>query len=58
MLEFKIAAAYQTLPEKAKEAVQQIIDRNYEQELRDLGYSKIKRYGIAFFAKDCLVISE
>lgn len=58
VLEFKIATSYQELSGKAKEAVQQIVDRNYEQELRDMGYSKIKRYGIAFFAKDCLVISE
>ena len=58
VLEFKIASSLRELPEKAKEAVQQIVEREYEQELRDLGYINIKRYGIAFFAKNCLVISE
>ena len=58
VLEFKVATSIGELQGKAKEAVQQIVDRKYEQELRDLGYIKIKRYGIAFFAKDCLVISE
>ena len=58
VLEFKVATSIDELQGKAKEAVQQIVDRRYEQELRDLGYIKIKRYGIAFFAKDCLVISE
>ena len=58
VLEFKIASSLKELPEKAKEAVQQIVEREYEQELRDLGYINIKRYGIAFFAKNCLVISE
>ena len=58
VLEFKIATSLQEMPEKAKEAVKQIIDRKYEQELLDLGYIKTKRYGIAFFSKNCLVISE
>ncbi|MDE6313797.1 MAG: ATP-binding protein [Lachnospiraceae bacterium] len=58
VLEFKIASSIKELPQKAKEAVEQIIEREYEQELRDLGYINIKRYGIAFFSKNCLVISE
>ena len=58
VLEFKIANSLQEMPDKAKEAIQQIIDRQYEQELLDLGYIKVKRYGIAFFSKNCLVLSE
>ena len=58
VLEFKIASSIKELPEKAKEAVKQIVDREYEQELEDLGYISTKRYGIAFFSKNCLVISE
>lgn len=58
ILEFKIATSLKEMPDKAKEAVQQIVDRQYEQELLDLGYIKIKKYGIAFFSKNCLVISE
>lgn len=56
-MEFKIANSIEELSGKAKEAVEQIIEKTYEQELKDLGYTKIKRYGIGFFSKDCLVIT-
>ena len=57
VLEFKIAKSIEELPQKAEEAVEQIIEKKYEQELKDLGYTKIKRYGIGFFLKDCLVVT-
>lgn len=56
VIEFKIANSIAELPVKAEEAIQQIVDRNYEQELLDDGYVETKRYGIAFFKKDCLVV--
>ena len=58
VLEFKIGESFVELPKKAREAIGQIKKKNYEQELKDLGFTKIKRYGIGFYAKDCLVISE
>ena len=58
VLEFKVGKSLEELPQKAKEAIQQIVERNYEKELRDLGYVRMKRYGIGFFSKNCLVISE
>ncbi len=57
VLELKVAESLAQLQEKAEEVIRQIKDRNYEQELLDDGYIKTKRYGIAFFKKNCLVIS-
>lgn len=54
---FAAVVSGDALQEKAKEAVGQIIDMQYEQELFDDGYQNVKRYGIAFFKKNCLVVS-
>ena len=37
------------------DALGQIEEKNYEQELRQQGYNDILKYGIAFYRKDCLV---
>ena len=41
--------------EEVQEAIMQISDRKYASELWDEGYREIKKYGIAFFKKGCLV---
>ena len=58
VIEFKIAASIADLENAAEKAIQQIIDKNYEQYLYDDGYIKTKRVGIAFFKKDCLVVEK
>lgn len=58
VVEFKIAKSIQELESKAKEAIQQIKDRNYIKELNDNGYEVVHKYGIAFFGKDCQVLFE
>ena len=58
VVEFKIAKSIHELESKAKEAIQQIIDRNYIKELNDNGYEVVHKYGIAFFGKDCQVLFE
>lgn len=59
VLELKVAESIVELEPKAYEAIEQIIDKHYEQELYDDGYIDVKRYGIAFFKKNCMVkISE
>ena len=58
VVEFKIADSLEQLPKKAEEAIHQIIKNEYEKELLDDGYIRIRRFGIAFFKKDCLVISD
>lgn len=58
VVEFKIAKSIHELEGKAKEAIQQIKDRNYIKELNDNGYEVVHKYGIAFFGKDCQVLFE
>ncbi|MDE5933339.1 MAG: PD-(D/E)XK nuclease domain-containing protein, partial [Lachnospiraceae bacterium] len=58
VVEFKVAKSIRELEQKAKEAMQQIKDRNYGKELNDNGYEVVHKYGIAFFGKDCQVVYE
>jgi hypothetical protein len=55
ILELKIVKKFQELEAACDQALSQIIERGYENELRQDGYSDIMKYGIAFFRKDCLV---
>ena len=55
VIEFKIASSIDELNKKASEALAQIADRQYQQELYNDGYKQVVSYGIAFFGKDCLV---
>lgn len=56
IIEFKIAQSIPSMKEKAEEALKQIVDKNYDQELLDEGYLSVRHYGIAFFKKTCLVL--
>lgn len=55
ILEFKVSENINQLEADARKAVEQIIEKNYAQELRTEGYRKIACYGIAFYRKDCAV---
>lgn len=55
VVEFKIADKFEQLEKKADEALQQIVDRRYVDELKNDGYQTVIQYGIAFFRKDCMV---
>ena len=55
VIEFKTTKDFDELDQKADEAIQQIIDRQYEVELRNDGYKYISYYGIAFCGKECVV---
>lgn len=55
VIEFKVAKKYQDMEKAAEETLHQIEDRQYVRELKDDGYEKTARYGIAFLGKDCLV---
>jgi hypothetical protein len=48
----------ETLEQIAQEALQQIEDKQYEQELRDLGFTNIIKLGIAFQGKQVLVLEK
>jgi hypothetical protein len=55
VIEFKIANKFSDLDKRADDALQQIEDKKYVQELNDDGYATVTKYGIAFFGKDCLI---
>lgn len=55
IMEIKVAKTYQELEEKCEEALRQIEDQRYEEELRQEGYSTILKYGVAFYRKECMV---
>ena len=55
ILEFKIVPEGRTLNGMADEAVRQIEEDHYEEELLHDGYQNIIKYGIAFNQKKCLV---
>lgn len=55
ILELKVAKSFDELEAKAEEALKQIEDKKYEEELRSDGYKNIIKYGISFFGKDCLI---
>ena len=58
VFEFKIAKARDQLQKKAEEALAQIHERKYDQELWNDGYKNIVKYGISFYEKDCFVVTE
>ena len=55
ILELKVAKNFDELESKAEEALKQIEDKKYEEELRSDGYKNIIKYGISFFGKDCFI---
>lgn len=55
IIEIKITKTYQGLEEKCEEALQQIEEQKYEAALRQEGYQKILKYGVAFYKKECMV---
>ena len=55
VLELKYSKTEKSLDKDCDDALQQIEDKNYEQELRNQGYKKILKYGIAFYHKKCRV---
>ena len=56
ILELKVAKKVGDLAKMCDEALAQIEEMNYAQELIDEGYNDIETYGIAFFKKKCLVV--
>ena len=55
VLELKYSKTENALDKECDDALQQIEDKNYDQELREKGYTKIFKYGIAFYHKKCRV---
>lgn len=55
LIELKKADSYQQMEGKCKEALAQIVERGYEEELRLEGYRNFVHYGICFCKKNCMV---
>lgn len=55
ILEVKVSDNIDELETDAEEALRQIYEKKYMEELRTEGYRKIDCYGIAFYRKDCEV---
>ena len=58
IFEFKIADTPAALKDKADEALKQIHEKKYDEELRSMGYEDIICYGVSFLGKDCYVTVE
>ncbi len=54
IIEIKVSKTYQGLEEKCDEALRQIEEQRYEEELRQEGYQNIMKYGVAFYRKECM----
>ena len=54
IIEIKVAKTYQELEKKCDEALRQIEEQRYEEELRQEGYQNIMKYGVAFYRKECM----
>lgn len=55
ILELKRASRYTQMDGLCEAALTQIIEKNYQAELLDEGYTKIRSYGICFCKKSCMV---
>lgn len=55
VIEFKIAKDIDELENRADDALKQIEEKKYDEELRSEGYKNIVCYGISFYQKDCLI---
>lgn len=58
IFEFKVAGTIDQLESEAAEAIRQIYDNRYDEELRADGYRDIVCFGVAFYKKDCFVGTE
>lgn len=58
LLEMKLADSYRQMEEKSRQAVKQIENRHYEEEMARDGFCKVLCYGIAFYKKNCRIVME
>lgn len=55
IMEIKVAAAFDELEAGCDKALEQIETQKYDTELRKDGYRDIKKYGVCFYKKECMV---
>lgn len=55
ILELKVSDSFQGMEQECNKALKQIEEMDYEAELRTEGYDNIKKYGVSFYRKECMV---
>lgn len=55
IMELKVSDTFQGMEKECQKALRQIEDEDYEAGLRSEGYSDIKKYGVCFYHKECMV---
>ncbi|MCI8365478.1 MAG: hypothetical protein HFG34_11115 [Eubacterium sp.] len=55
ILELKVSDSFQGMEQKCYDALKQIGEMDYEAGLRTEGYNNIKKYGVSFYRKECMV---
>ncbi len=55
ILELKVSDTFQAMEQECRNALRQIESADYEAGLRAEGYSDIKKYGMCFYRKECMV---
>ncbi len=55
ILELKVCDNPKDIFKKCDEALEQIEEKKYDEELRQEGYENIIKYGISFYRKDCII---
>ena len=55
ILELKVSDTFQAMEQECRNALRQIESADHEAGLRAEGYSDIKKYGMCFYRKECMV---
>ncbi|MEG2936412.1 MAG: PD-(D/E)XK nuclease domain-containing protein, partial [Clostridium sp.] len=55
ILELKVCTTPKEIFTKCDEALHQIEEKRYEDDLNEEGYEDILKYGMSFYRKDCLI---
>lgn len=55
ILELKVSDSFQGMEQECNKALKQVEEMDYEAELRAEGYDNIKKYGVSFYQKECMV---
>lgn len=58
IMELKVVKAFDEMETGCDQALQQIEEQNYQAALVKEGYQQIKKYGICFYRKECMVKSN
>lgn len=56
ILELKVAESYEGMEKCCRKAAEQIEERRYEASLVEEGYKNIRKYGVCFYRKECLIL--